>query len=174
MGQDIAEYGGAFKITEGLVEEFGKKRVRNTPLCESAIVGVALGLSLEGYKSVMEMQFADFVTVGFNQIVNNLAKIHYRWGSSLVSLGLVVRSGSGQLPRRQLRTFQCGRDLKRHTHILGCVRAPVDGTTGVPSSCTGYLLASVPRPSPSGAGCSRWSWKVQVRDSGVGRTASIL
>ncbi|MGZ8517321.1 MAG: alpha-ketoacid dehydrogenase subunit alpha/beta [Chitinophagaceae bacterium] len=80
MGQDIAEYGGAFKITEGFVEDFGKARVRNTPICESAIVGVALGLSLEGYKSIMEMQFADFVTVGFNQIINNLAKIHYRWG----------------------------------------------------------------------------------------------
>src|SRR5439155_12439931 len=72
MGQDIAEYGGAFKITEGFVEEFGKARVRNTPLCESAIIGTALGLSLEGFKSVMEMQFADFVTVGFNQIINNL------------------------------------------------------------------------------------------------------
>ena len=80
MGQDIAEYGGAFKITEGFLQEFGKERIRNTPLCESAIVGITLGLSLEGFKSMMEMQFADFVTVGFNQIVNNLAKIHYRWG----------------------------------------------------------------------------------------------
>ncbi|MFX8875827.1 alpha-ketoacid dehydrogenase subunit beta, partial [Acinetobacter baumannii] len=76
---DIAEYGGAFKITEGFVQTFGKHRVRNTPLCESAIIGAALGLSLEGFKSVVEMQFADFVSVGFNQIVNNLAKIHYRW-----------------------------------------------------------------------------------------------
>lgn len=82
MGQDIAEYGGAFKITEGFVEEFGKQRVRNTPLCESAIIGTALGLSLEGFKSMVEMQFADFVTAGFNQIVNNLAKIHYRWGQA--------------------------------------------------------------------------------------------
>lgn len=79
MGQDVAEYGGAFKITEGFVQEFGKERIRNTPICESAIVGAAMGLSLEGYKAVMEMQFADFVTVGFNQIVNNLAKLHYRW-----------------------------------------------------------------------------------------------
>jgi 2-oxoisovalerate dehydrogenase E1 component len=92
MGQDIAEYGGAFKITEGFVEEFGKERVRNTPLCESAIVGAALGLSLEGYKSVMEMQFADFVTVGFNQIVNNLAKIHYRWGQNA---DVVIRMPTG-------------------------------------------------------------------------------
>lgn len=80
MGQDIAEYGGAFKVTEGFVAQFGKERVRNTPLCESAIVGAALGLSIKGFKSMMEMQFADFVTVGFNQIINNLAKIHYRWG----------------------------------------------------------------------------------------------
>jgi len=81
MGQDIAEYGGAFKITEGFVDKFGKNRVRNTPLCESAIIGAALGLSLKGYKSMVEMQFADFVSCGFNQIINNLAKIHYRWGA---------------------------------------------------------------------------------------------
>lgn len=92
MGQDIAEYGGAFKITEGFVETFGKQRVRNTPLCESAIIGAALGLSLEGYKSMMEMQFADFVTAGFNQIVNNLAKIHYRWGQNA---DVVVRMPTG-------------------------------------------------------------------------------
>ncbi|MEY3437371.1 MAG: hypothetical protein RL335_1827 [Bacteroidota bacterium] len=92
MGQDIAEYGGAFKVTEGFVEKFGKERVRNTPLCESAIVGAALGLSLEGYKSMMEMQFADFVTVGFNQIVNNLAKLHYRWGKNA---DVVIRMPTG-------------------------------------------------------------------------------
>jgi len=82
MGQDIAEYGGVFKITENFYKEFGKERIRNTPLCESAIAGAALGLSIKGMKSVMEMQFADFVTSGFNQIVNNLAKIHYRWGQN--------------------------------------------------------------------------------------------
>jgi 2-oxoisovalerate dehydrogenase E1 component len=92
MGQDIAEYGGAFKITEGFLQEFGKGRVRNTPLCESAILGTALGLSLEGFKSMMEMQFADFVTVGFNQIVNNLAKIHYRWGQQA---DVVIRMPTG-------------------------------------------------------------------------------
>ncbi|MCB0716645.1 MAG: dehydrogenase E1 component subunit alpha/beta [Chitinophagaceae bacterium] len=92
MGQDIAEYGGVFKITEGFVEEFGKKRVRNTPLCESAIVGAALGLSLEGFKSMMEMQFADFAAVGFNQIINNVAKIHYRWGQSA---DVVIRMPTG-------------------------------------------------------------------------------
>jgi 2-oxoisovalerate dehydrogenase E1 component len=78
MGQDIGDYGGVFKITDGFVKKFGKERVRNTPLCESGIVGTALGLSLEGFKSMVEMQFADFVTCGFNQIVNNLAKLHYR------------------------------------------------------------------------------------------------
>lgn len=79
MGQDIAEYGGAFKITEGFVVEFGKERVRNTPICESAIVSAGMGLSINGYKSVIEMQFADFVSTGFNPIVNYLAKVHYRW-----------------------------------------------------------------------------------------------
>jgi len=92
MGQDIAEYGGAFKITEGFVQEFGKSRVRNTPLCESAILGAALGLSLEGFKSVVEMQFADFVTTGFNQVVNNLAKIYYRWGQNA---DVVIRMPTG-------------------------------------------------------------------------------
>ena len=79
MGQDIAEYGGVFKVTEGFVEKFGKARVRNTPLCESAIVGIALGLSICNMRAMVEMQFADFVTCGFNQIVNNLAKLNYRW-----------------------------------------------------------------------------------------------
>lgn len=92
MGQDIAEYGGAFKITEGFVQEFGKERVRNTPLCESAIVGTAIGLSLEGYKAMMEMQFADFVTSGFNQVINKLAKIHYRWGQNA---DVVIRMPTG-------------------------------------------------------------------------------
>jgi 2-oxoisovalerate dehydrogenase E1 component len=92
MGQDIAEYGGAFKVTEGFVDKFGKERVRNTPLCESAIVGTALGLSIKGMKAMMEMQFADFATVGFNQIVNNLAKMHYRWGQNA---DVVVRMPTG-------------------------------------------------------------------------------
>ena len=80
MGQDIAEYGGAFKITEGFVEQFGKERVRNTPICESAVVSAANGLSINGHKAIVEMQFADFVSTGFNPIVNLLAKQHYRWG----------------------------------------------------------------------------------------------
>lgn len=92
MGQDVAEYGGVFKVTEGMVEEFGKEKIRNTPLCESAILGAGLGLSIKGYKSIIEMQFADFVTCGFNQIVNNLAKTHYRWGQSA---DVVVRMPTG-------------------------------------------------------------------------------
>lgn len=92
MGQDIAEYGGVFKVTEGFLEEFGKGRVRNTPLCESAIVGAGLGLSMKGHKAMVEMQFADFVTCGFNQIVNNLAKLHYRWAENA---DVVVRMPTG-------------------------------------------------------------------------------
>ena len=92
MGQDIAEYGGVFKATEGLSEKYGKQRVRNTPLCESAIIGTAMGLSINGYKAMVEMQFADFVTEGFNQIVNNLAKSHWRWGQNA---DVVVRMPTG-------------------------------------------------------------------------------
>jgi len=92
MGQDIAEYGGVFKITDGFVDLFGKDRVRNTPLCESAIIGSALGLSLKGYKAMVEMQFADFVTCGFNQIVNNIAKLHYRWNEKA---DVVIRMPTG-------------------------------------------------------------------------------
>ena len=92
MGQDIADYGGVFKITEGFVEKFGKDRVRNTPLCESAIVGTGLGLSIKGMKAMVEMQFADFVTEGFNQIINNLAKTHWRWGQCA---DVVVRMPTG-------------------------------------------------------------------------------
>jgi 2-oxoisovalerate dehydrogenase E1 component len=94
MGQDIAEYGGVFKITDGFVEAFGTERVRNTPLCESAILGCAMGLSLEGKPSMVEMQFADFVSCGFNQIVNNLAKTHYRWGSAL-NVTIRMPTGAG-------------------------------------------------------------------------------
>jgi 2-oxoisovalerate dehydrogenase E1 component len=92
MGQDIAKYGGVFKVTEGFLEEFGADRVRNTPLCESAIIGTGLGLSIKGYKAMVEMQFADFVTCGFNQIVNNLAKLHYRWEENA---DVVVRMPTG-------------------------------------------------------------------------------
>jgi 2-oxoisovalerate dehydrogenase E1 component len=92
MGQDIAEYGGVFKITDGFVEQFGKDRVRNTPLCESAILGTGFGLSINGHKAMVEMQFADFVSEGITQIVNNLAKSHYRWGQNA---DVVVRMPTG-------------------------------------------------------------------------------
>jgi len=92
MGQDIGKYGGAFKVTEGMIDKYGAERVRNTPLCEAAIVGAGLGLSIRGQKSMVEMQFSDFVTEGFNQIVNNLAKAHYRWGQNA---DVVVRMPTG-------------------------------------------------------------------------------
>ena len=92
MGQDIAGYGGVFKVTEGLMQQFGEHRVRNTPLCEAAVVGAALGLSIRGMKGMVEMQFADFVTEGFNQIVNNLAKVHWRWGQAA---DVVIRMPTG-------------------------------------------------------------------------------
>lgn len=92
MGQDVAEYGGVFKVTEGMISLFGKDRIRNTPLCESAIVGAALGLSVKKFKSIVEMQFADFVTSCFNQVVNNLAKSHYRWSQNS---DVVIRMPTG-------------------------------------------------------------------------------
>ncbi len=92
MGQDIAEYGGVFKITDGFVDEFGRERVRNTPLCESAILGIGLGLSIKQHKTMVEMQFSDFVSCGFNQIVNNISKLHYRWGQNV---DMVIRMPSG-------------------------------------------------------------------------------
>ena len=99
MGQDIAEYGGVFKVTEGFLDEFGKDRVRNTPITESAVIGTALGMSMQGFKPVVEMQFADFVSCGFNQIINNLSKTHYRWGQSCnVTLRLPTGGGIGAGP----------------------------------------------------------------------------
>ena len=99
MGQDIADYGGVFKITDGFTDEFGAERVRNTPLCESAIVGIGLGMSIAGGKAMVEMQFGDFVSCGFNQIVNNLAKLHYRWKQNAdVTVRLPVGGGVGAGP----------------------------------------------------------------------------
>ncbi len=139
MGQDIAEYGGAFKITEGFVEEFGKERVRNTPLCESAIVGAALGLSLEGYKSVMEMQFADFATVGFNQIINNLAKIHYRWGQNAdVVIRMPTGGGVGAGPFHS----QSNEAWFVHTPGLKVVYP------SSPDDAKGLLIAAINDPNP--------------------------
>ena len=139
MGQDIAEYGGAFKITEGFVTEFGKERVRNTPLCESAIVGTALGLSLEGYKSMMEMQFADFVTVGFNQIINNLAKIHYRWGQNAdVVIRMPTGGGVGAGPFHS----QSNEAWFVHTPGLKVVYP------STPMDAKGLLIAAINDPNP--------------------------
>lgn len=139
MGQDIAEYGGAFKITEGFVQEFGVDRVRNTPLCESAIVGIGLGLSLEKYKSVVEMQFADFVSVGFNQIVNNLAKIHYRWGQNAdVVIRMPTGAGVGAGP------FHSQSNEAWFTHVPGL-------KVVYPSSAEdakGLMIAAINDPNP--------------------------
>lgn len=139
MGQDIAEYGGAFKITEGFVSEFGKERIRNTPICESAIVGAALGLSLEGYKSIMEMQFADFVTVGFNQIVNNLAKIYYRWGQNAdVVIRMPTGAGVGAGP------FHSQSNEAWFTHVPGLqIVYPSN-----PADAKGLLIAAINNPNP--------------------------
>ena len=99
MGQDVAEYGGVFKITEGFVEEFGKDRVRNTPICESAVISAAMGLSINQTKSVVELQFGDFVSSGFNPIVNYLAKVHYRWNQNAdVVLRMPCGAGVGAGP----------------------------------------------------------------------------
>jgi len=139
MGQDIAEYGGAFKITEGFLEEFGKDRVRNTPLCESAIIGAALGLSLEGFKSMMEMQFADFATVGFNQIINNLAKIHYRWGQNAdVVIRMPTGGGVGAGPFHS----QSNEAWFVHTPGLKVVYP------STPMDAKGLLIAAINDPNP--------------------------
>jgi 2-oxoisovalerate dehydrogenase E1 component len=139
MGQDIAEYGGAFKITEGFVQRFGKERVRNTPLCESAIVGAALGLSLEGFKSVMEMQFADFVTAGFNQVVNNLAKIHYRWGQHAdVVIRMPTGAGVGAGP------FHSQSNEAWFTHVPG-LKVVYPATA---HDAKGLLIAAINDPNP--------------------------
>ncbi len=139
MGQDIAEYGGAFKVTEGFVGLFGKERVRNTPLCESAIVGAALGLSIKGYKSMMEMQFADFVTVGFNQIINNLAKIHYRWGQNAdVVIRMPTGGGVGAGPFHS----QSNEAWFVHTPGLKVVYP------STPEDAKGLMIAAIEDPNP--------------------------
>lgn len=139
MGQDIADYGGVFKITDGFMAEFGRDRVRNTPLCESAILGIGLGLSIKGMKAMVEMQFADFVSVGFNQIVNNLAKIHYRWGQPA---DVVVRMptgggvGAGPYHSQSNEAWFC------HTPGLKVVYP------STPEDAKGLLLAALADPNP--------------------------
>ena len=139
MGQDIAEYGGVFKVTEGFVDEFGKDRVRNTPLCESAIVGSALGLSINGMKGMMEMQFADFVTCGFNQIVNNLAKLHYRWSeNSDVVIRMPTGGGMAAGP------FHSQSNEAWFFHVAGLKIA----YPAFPADAKGLLLRSFEDPNP--------------------------
>ncbi|MGV3764823.1 MAG: alpha-ketoacid dehydrogenase subunit alpha/beta [Chitinophagaceae bacterium] len=139
MGQDIAEYGGVFKITEGLFEKYGFERVKNTPLCESAVLGAALGLSLEGMKAMVEMQFADFVSSGFTQIVNNLAKIHYRWGQPAdVVIRMPTGAGVGAGP------FHSQSTESWFTHVPGLkVVYP-----SCPADAKGLLLAAFADPNP--------------------------
>ncbi|MEO6524749.1 MAG: dehydrogenase E1 component subunit alpha/beta [Mucilaginibacter sp.] len=139
MGQDIAEYGGVFKITQGFVEEFGTGRVRNTPICESAIVGAAMGLSINGYKAVMEMQFADFATCGFNQIINNLAKTYYRWQENVdVVIRMPTGAGTGAGP------FHSQSNEAWFTKTPGLkVVYPA-----FPTDAKGLLLAAIEDPNP--------------------------
>ncbi|MBI4417965.1 MAG: dehydrogenase, partial [Ignavibacteriales bacterium] len=139
MGQDIAEYGGVFKLTEGLVTRFGKERVRNTPLCESAILATGLGLSLGGRASMVEMQFADFVTCGFNQIVNNLAKTHYRWGHGVnVTVRMPTGAGVGAGP------FHSQSTEAWFTHVPGLVVV----YPATPFDAKGLLTTSLREPNP--------------------------
>ncbi|MCS7029361.1 MAG: dehydrogenase E1 component subunit alpha/beta [Bacteroidia bacterium] len=139
MGQDIAEYGGVFKVTQGFVEKFGKQRVRNTPIIESGAIGAALGLTLKGYDVMVEMQFADFVTCGFNQIVNNLAKNYYRWGHSPnVTIRMPTGAGVGAGP------FHSQSNEAWFTHVPGLkVVYPSN-----PYDAKGLLIASLLDPSP--------------------------
>ncbi len=139
MGQDIAEYGGVFKVTENFVQEFGTERVRNTPLCESAILGAGLGLSVGKMKSVIEMQFADFVSSGFTQVVNNLAKIHYRWGQNAdVVVRMPTGAGVGAGPFHS----QSNEGWFFHTPGLKVVYP------SSPYDAKGLLLASIEDPNP--------------------------
>ncbi|CAN5489861.1 dehydrogenase E1 component subunit alpha/beta [soil metagenome] len=139
MGQDIAEYGGVFKATDGLVEKFGSTRVRNTPIIESGIIGCALGLALEGFKPVVEMQYADFIACGFNQIVNNLATTHYRWGAPV---NVTIRApfgggiGAGPFHSQSPEAWFC------HTPGLKVV------VPATPVDAKGLLHASVADPNP--------------------------
>jgi len=139
MGQDIAEYGGVFKITDGFVNKFGKDRIRNTPICESSILSAALGLSINGFKSIVEMQFADFVTSGFNAIVNNLAKTHYRWGENV---DVVVRMPTGAGVAAGPFHSQSNEAWFTHTPGLKIVYP------SFPEDAKGLLIASINDPNP--------------------------
>ena len=139
MGQDIAEYGGVFKITDGFIDQFGKGRVRNTPLCESAILGIGQGLSLKGMKAMIEMQFADFVSCGFNQIVNNFAKLHWRWGQNV---DVVVRMPTGGGMSAGPFHSQSNEAWFAHTPGLKIIYP------ATPYDAKGLLLAAFEDPNP--------------------------
>jgi 2-oxoisovalerate dehydrogenase E1 component len=139
MGQDIAAYGGVFKVTAGLVERFGRERVRNTPIIESGVLGAALGLALEGWKSVVEMQYADFISCGFNQVVNNLATTHYRWGSPV---NVTIRApfgggiGAGPFHSQSAEAWFC--------HVPG-LKVVIPAT---PEDAKGLLRSAIDDPNP--------------------------
>ncbi|OZC02508.1 alpha-ketoacid dehydrogenase subunit alpha/beta [Rubricoccus marinus] len=139
MGQDVAEYGGVFKVTEGFLERFGADRVRNTPIIENGALGCAMGLALDGFKPVVEMQYADFISCGFNQIVNNLATTHYRWGSPL---NVTIRApfgggiGAGPFHSQSPEAWFC--------HVPG-LKVVVPGT---PQDAKGLLRAAIEDPNP--------------------------
>jgi 2-oxoisovalerate dehydrogenase E1 component len=139
LGQDIAEYGGVFKVTEGFLAEFGKARVRNTPIIESGALGLALGLALDGFVPMVEMQFGDFISCGFNQIVNNLAKTHYRWGARVpVVMRVPIGGGTGAGP------FHSQNVEAWFTHVAGLkVVAPA-----TPADAKGLLIASFEDGNP--------------------------
>ena len=139
MGQDIAEYGGVFKVTQGMVDKYGKGRIRNTPISESAVLGCALGLSVAGVKSVVEMQFADFVSCGFNQIVNNLATAHYRWQQNAdVVVRLPCGGGVGAGP------FHSQSPEAWFNHVPGLKIVYPSS----PSQAKGLLSAAIDDPNP--------------------------
>lgn len=139
MGQDVAEYGGVFKASEGLFERFGPMRVRNTPIIESGVLGASLGLSLEGFRPVVEMQYADFIACGFNQIVNNLATTYYRWNAPI---NVTIRApfggqiGAGPFHSQSREAWFC--------HVPG-LKVVVPST---PFDAKGLLLASIADPNP--------------------------
>ncbi len=139
LGQDVAAYGGVFKVSEGLLDTFGPERVRNTPIIESGAVGAAMGLALEGFRPVVEMQYADFIACGFNQIVNNLAKTHYRWQAPLA---VTIRApfggniGAGPYHSQSMEAWFC--------HVPG-LKVIVPGT---PNDAKGLLMAAISDPNP--------------------------
>ena len=139
MGQDIAEYGGVFKVTEGFLDLFGKERVRNTPICESSIIEVAMGLSICNRKSIVELQFSDFISSGFNPVVNYLAKIHYRWGQNAdIVLRMPCGGGVGAGP------FHSQTNEAWFTKTAGLIVV----YPAFPDDAKGLLISSIENPNP--------------------------